>query len=391
MAKSQKSPARSPAKNPGQSPVQSPGVREEVDEPETFFDPKETLRVRIQRVDDYSKRWVMHGYLEPGEATEGKVAELFGGGKYRASQLVADETGRHIIKTTTEFLIPGPYKPPSSLLPGVNKPDTTASSTPIVGTVPSGGVSPNETLNAALVGQVLDLLKMSKELGKPATPTRNFDWTPIISSVLALITTVATKLLERPKESPELARLFAQIERLEGELRQAKQQPGPAQNAIGDAVNAIKELLEVRDMISGAEKSGDPDSAMWALGTKLLEKIDTSPKAPALPGGGTTPQSPTNEPVPMWKRLIAQYRGILLTAAARGVEPEFAAETALRFMDGNVYGVALEFAQSADALTKLYSVIPELQQFPQFTESFLKAFRDGLNEDDGEGGEGEDE
>lgn len=366
MARSPKrrNPPGSPSVDPEQSPPKNP---EEVggSESASLFDAEGDSRVALYRMDDAKKKMIFHGYLETADATEAAVSALFGGGKYRAQLRVADELGREVIKRSRDFTLPGAYRPPTTL-PGVASAGG-APATPVAASTQP--LASGEALNTALVSQVIDMLTKMRE------PKQTMDWTPIITAVTSLLTTVLTAVLTRPKDD-NLARIVdAMNERMDklAEMLAAQQRAaaaGPASGAMADAVKAVRELLDVKEMLEGGggEKS-DPTDAMLLALPKLIDRMTTPPAAAAPQRKPVSPVPPNAAP---WQRFLLANKGRLMQFASMGMEPDLTAELALRFVSPQVAGVVREFLSKPDAAEQAMLTIPELRGYEQWTRDFVK-------------------
>lgn len=335
--------------------------------------------VRLTRRDDMEKTMVFHGRLAISEANEDKIAELFGGGFYRAQLHERDQGGQYRIIKTRTFKIPGAYRPPAGILPGLPGSASTAGVSPGTGPGLSSlppGVSAGEALNSALVGSVIDLLKGMKEASRPATP--NIDWGPVIAGGTTILTALVTKLIERPTTDGK-AEMMELLERFAAMVKPPANQPGPASSGIADAVAAIRELLEVKDMIGGGGEKPDPTDVMLAGVPKLLEIMANQSGRPGQPKPGVA-QPPALPPdTPMWKRILLSQRGGILRSAAMGVEPEFAADVALTYLPQELTGAVTEFLALPDHVELAMQTIPELRSYSHWATGFFKALIDAIN------------
>lgn len=326
-----------------------------------------------------TKKYVYHGMLAMEEATETFVGGLFGGGHYRAQLRVTDETGRQIIKRSRDFALPGAYKPPAGELPGSPALASTRAVSPGTGaslsTLPPG-VSAGEALNSALVGSVIDLLKGMKEASRPATPS--IDWGPVIAGGTTILTALVTKLIERPATDSK-AETLELLERFAAIVKAPVNQPGPAASSISDAVEAIRSLIEVKDMIGGGGEKPDPTDVMLAGIPKLLEIMASQSGKPGQPKPGVA-QPPALPPdTPMWKRILLSQRNGILRSAAMGVEPDFAADVALTYLPQELTGAVTEFLALPDHVELAMQTIPELRSYSHWAAGFFKALHDAIN------------
>lgn len=363
--------ASGPGKRPGikSGSGDNPAVVREVVGPQSFLffeDAGPDARVRLYREDDLSKKWIYHGLLAADEATEQLVVDLFGGGRWVVQLIGVDpESGKQRIQGTRSTKIPGPYRPPRGELPG-NKVVTVPVAAISEGPVRGGERVPvNDVLNTVLVDRVLDVVQRSQrgqESGPPA-------W---IEPMLRLLAPVIERVLDRPqqRDDPERTRILDELRDLRRDVAE-RDRPGPAASGIADAVEAVKSLIGVKDLLEGRDPN--PDAAMWNGFGKLAEAaLRSVPGTPALPAPGPVE---TREPMPLWQQLLVRNKGYLLDAAMRGDDAADVADLAARLLPANVVGVAVEFVQQPNALDLTGQAIPELLQFPAWTQTFLGAFR----------------
>lgn len=353
--------------------------------------PVGTARVRIYREDD-KKKWVFHGLLASDEASESLVAEMYGGGRWVAQLVGANETGKQTIQSTKMFSLPGRYRPPAGDLPGsvIPMPLATPLAAPTIGVDFRGGahgnISPNEALNQVLVSQVLETVRASREVRGGLEP------------ILAILAPALPALIEglfgRKNSETEVLRMM--VEEMRREFAALRSAPGPVTSGISDAIRAIKELAEARDMVRGESDDGEGrDSAILKTAMQVLaglvERGRGDPGAAPvpesrIPGKTEVPMRPRPNPplstLPMWQQVLLHYKDKMLEAARRGVSGEFAAEMALNFMEPDIVGVVKEFVARPDMVEAAASVIPELREFAKFSADFWNTMREGMSEEE---------
>lgn len=351
-------------------------------------------RVRLYREDDVSKRMIFHGALAVEEATEDKVAELFGGGKFRAQLMVRNETGLEVVQRTQDFRLPGAYIVPTGKLPGIG-PAPTAAATPTGAPTldfrAGGTMSPNEALNQVLINQVLDVVRAGRE-------TRT-TYEPLLQFATVILPPLIEGIFSRKADAGSEVR--AALDEMRRELASLRNQPGPVTAGIGDAVKAIRELVEVRDVITGGgngDGEGGEKGMMWKIAGEALKVLAGQQPNPAaeappsrIPGRTEVPMQPQGPPRPMWEQMLLHYRPQLLETIRRGVAPEFAADIALQFMEPTVQGVVVEFVKRPDHVQLAAQVIPELVEFPVWSEAFWRTIREAMAEEPERSTEGEQE
>lgn len=397
-------PAGNPPGEPQLEPVENP-VGELMGpthvllfDPVTFDPEWRDPRVRLYRENDRTKKLEFHGYLSLDEASEALVAELFGGGRWTAQVVAGDDRGQQAIRRACRFSIPGLYRPPSKTLPGVGP--GTAPGVPqaiAAEASPTNFATPNESLNAALVGSVIELLKAQREgSGRSAVG----EWVPVLVPLASGLMTLLAKMSERKSDTP--TDVLIELERLRSELANLKDRPGPATTAVADALEGIERIVNLTRKVkrlSGSDEESpipaDPESAMWGMASKLMDHLG----AKGAPTGASSAPVPTPPPAalpampipsrPMWEQILLGNKARLLDSAMRGVSPELVADVAVQFAPANVIGVLTEFVQRPDMVSVAMQVLPELQQFPAWTEQFFVALRSTiLGDEDQESEEG---
>lgn len=354
--------------------------------------------VRIYREDDRTKKPVFHGVLAVDEASEMLVAEMFGGGRWKAQIIATDELGQSNIKRSKVFSLSGPYHPPVKALPMGQRPEAAAAAAPMRGEV-STLPTANESLNAALVGSVIDLLKAQRE-GVGRNPIA--DWVPVLVPLASGLMALLSKMAEKKSEAP--TEMVIALEQLRAELASMKDRPGPATTAVTDALEGIERIVKLTRNVkrmAGADDEAvppDPETAMWGMAGKLLEHL--GPKGIPAPTSeqpaaviGTIPPAPTPTAArPLWEQVLLNYRARLVDSAMRGVNPELVADVAVQFAPPQFVGTLQEFVQRPDMVAVASQVVPELQQFPQWTEQFFQALRGAVTgEEEGDDGPGQGE
>lgn len=356
--------------------------------PKSEWDPSwRDPRVRISREDVATRKWELHGYYRLEEVGEDTIATEFGGGKWIAQVVAADDRGRQDIRRTRRFRLPGPYRPPIKILPGMAPaaaPASGPSSAPAVtmpdGTVVSGRMSPAEILSNIQVQQLIDISAASRKSSPPVV-----DYTPLILKGMEVL----AAFLTRPKETDGVEILRLEMQQIRESMQR---QPGPAVTGIADVVQAIESLMGLRDVISGdGGKKEDGESALYSLGGKLVElmgnqqKPTPSPIPTGQPGAtvGTIP-TPPSPAMPIWQQVLLRHAGSLMGAATRGVDPELAADYTAAMIPSEVEGAILEFLSRPDADKVLIQVIPPMGQFEGWAGQFIGALRKAFTPETGQ-------
>jgi hypothetical protein len=324
------------------------------------------IYVRFSRIDDGTGKYSPHGRLPLMEARYSKVMELFGGGRYKAQAYEPDATGSPKIRGTRTWIIPGAYHPPMHL-PGDVSPTSEPASTHVAGNVPQGmqgGVSMNEGLNMVLVSQILETVQRSR-----VQPTAN----PLLEAVLPAAIEAISKLMERkePTTDPAITQLLMQQQQDIRELRaMLAAKPDTPIKSIKDTLEEMKSL---RELMSGDGEKVDSESMMWAAGLKALEAL-TGPKAAPTPTAVNPQQAMLADPnTPIWKKVLRGQKQKILMAAGFGLDPYFAADTAIKTMPQGIHGAVIEFLQKPDHVELAMQELPELRQYENWTKDFFAA------------------
>lgn len=349
-------------------------------------------RVAIYRKDDYTKKPVFHGYVSTHEATEAKVNELFGGGDYRLQLRAPDEMGREIIKQSRDFRLPGAYKPPTGALPGIPQTATVATPSAATITTPDGtqvtkeGV--REMLDMAMLSKVMDIMKTTKS--EDGGNTQMFAL--IMENQRQAAEANRTFMLNMAQQNQAMMTLMLEVMKTRsGEGIDLKDVlPLIAEKSASTPVGElIKGLRELKGLASDEpEGTGDPilDSV-----PKVVEMFGTfihnrqggaAPVATPNPRGLSAGEpQPQQERLPMWAQLLRGQRGPLLSFASRGSDPEWTAGAALQLMPEQYIGILKEFLAMPEHVGLATQVIPELGNFPQWTQKFFAALASELSDD----------
>lgn len=334
--------------------------------------------VRVLRQMEDSQKWILQGTMAWDVAGQDAVTEAFGGGRYLVQLVGADDRGVRGIRKSQVYRFPGAYKPPQQIKNTAGAPaGIGVQPTQRIGTMGDGGagdVSPSQALNVALVDSVIGLMKTMKE----APPPRGMDWGPILAAVMPVLGTVLTKLLDGKKDEP----MLRQMQALQDEMAKLRDRPGPAANAITDALAGIERIVKVSSSIRDMSATPEGETSIWgALGKEALSLLANAQRNQHQPQGAPTaalpaPGVPTPvSTAPLWQQLLMSQRARLLDAASRGLDADMVADFAINFLPEQYVGVMTEFLQRPDAATVMQQVIPDLTNFPLWTDNLIVAMR----------------
>lgn len=335
-------------------------------------------RASVHRRDDYTKKFVFHGYLTPTESTEAKVAELFGGGDYRLQLRGPDELGREVIRQTRDFRVPGPYKPPTGALPGVSPTVATQQPSPSASSNGEGSSNVREMFEMTMAAKVMDVMRMSSQMQPPKDDG--------FKDVLLL-------MMKQQQDSAiqmQQMMLAQQASMVEFMKVMMGSRPDVSMSDIlklvtertgnSDVTALIRGMKELKSLSEDApEGTGDPilDSVPKVLG--LIEQ--------GMHARGAPVATPDNRPslppstAPLWQQLLLSQRRTILGVAARGSDPEWAASAALQLMPEQYVGVLREFVAMPEHVGLATQTIPELGNFPQWTQRFFAALVAEMSDD----------
>jgi len=372
----EKPPAKQARKRPVKQAVKSEVTTEESER--LFPQATNEHRIRISRQDDFSKKMVLHGYLDHLEQTEARVAELWGGGKYSAFLLGNGERGYQVVLNKKDFAVIGVYKRPAEIY-GL-QPTTGVSAAQVVEARVPQGSSAKDLVDSALLGKVLDLMENKGAHAAPA-----FDWSALLIPALDVV----KSLVERPQANPNAA-LMEELRELRNQVAAMRAQPGPTTSSITDVLAAVEKLAGARQLLRGDdEEQRDPLVGMIAPLLQLLQ----NQQGGAVPNPNRNPSPlpaprgpmPASDPGPLWVQLLRHYGKDFVAAAQRRVNPDFVAEMAMQFVPSEYAGTLDEFARRSDAHIAAMDVLPPLKQFPVWTEKVFAELRRMVTEgDDGE-------
>lgn len=377
------------ASGPGTQDERQP-IREEPSGSASLFQNlKEDDYILVKRRDTSNMKLVTHGKISPDDATEEFIQERWGGGEYQLQERIATEQGRHTYGQTRTIRIAGPYKGVGEIPGAGGEP----AQTPIVGTH-HNNVSPNEALNTALVSQVIELLKATRD--RPTGPS--VDWVALFSSASALLAPIITAMVQRPK-GDDTTRMLTAFERMAEMFKVSvtANQSGAASTSIRDAIEAVQAMLEIKDQLGGGgERKPSVEEQMLAQIPMLIGVLTkgkqgdasvTQDAAAPAPAPAAVQPSPTDAPampVPLWQQILNGNKSRLIHMAATDMDPEFAAEMAVNLMPANHVGAIREFLAMPDHVDQALNAVPELRNFPKWIQKFFAHATSLMNDDDGE-------
>jgi hypothetical protein len=384
--RTRKSAGKSPAAIPASAPDESPG------ESATLFDSMaDDAYVTLHRRDDISKEWVGHGRLSPTEATEEEIMRQFGGGTYRCQEKVRDETGAWRIGRTRTIRIAGPYRPPTGALPGTKASEPVPAPAPVPAAPASNtgdiiGAGILQLFQAAQAQQGMMTQMFAQMSQSQATllqaVLKDGNRGPDITGIITALAPVVQKFLEQPKQERDPLEMLKAV----GEIIRSNT---GKQSDVADTIAAMRDLLEMKEMLSPS--GGDTDPLLGSV-PKLVEvlveeqqerKRAKSAPAPApaptqaVPGrmGAVDPSMTQRLEVPVWVRVLRNESKRLVAAASSGRDPSLVAEIAWEWAPAGIKPAISEFFGMDDAEDKIKQVVPQLASYPEWVSEFVEEAR----------------
>lgn len=408
-----KAPARSEALTPQAIPVAGEeDTLEGMDTPDggtsanIFDNMGDDDYVMVWRRGDVSKQLVFHGKLTEHETTEENLIERFGGGEYVLREKRRNREGKMVWGRQRGITLAGPYKDPAKNLP-VQSPRPAAEGQPATGPLFAGGVVTKDDVQVA---SMLQMLQMQQQAAAAQAATQQQMQQMMLAQMEAQrqgmlgLVEMATKMRDQPKENP-LEMFKVAVDLVKGAIPVAS-----PKSDIKELMDGMHSILAFRDELTPAAATGNPlmDSVPKVLDLVqqgfALKRAETEGARRPMPTVKTHANIPEPAPtpavedgMPLWQKVLTAQKRQLIAAASSGRDPEVAALAAVEFMPQAIRGAMEEFMRRDDVLTQVYAVVPELQEFPHWTESFFTEARAQLlgdiEEDPGEGAgtaEGED-
>lgn len=284
------------------------------------------------------------------------VKKSYGGGKYQARVL---DNGVYVKNGTTQFIIDGPPSAPGANAVGVIPPAAAAAVPASVGAVDV----------ESIVQRVLDRVE------RPRSSSLD---------VVALIAALSPFAIELVKGRREKSLSIEDVRQVVESVT-AK----PASSGTKDVLEAVKQILEVRELLSPSAAGGDSSDAMTeairTFGPAFARFLD--PNAPA-DGPAREPSrqlaagdaAPTTEPAesmshPLWATELAPHVGQLVRIANEAGDARQLASGIQFFMSPRHKGMLRELLANDNAQEQLVAAFPQLAAFPMWLEEFIDETR----------------
>jgi len=372
-------------------------VQEEVtEEPRsTLFDLQgDDDVIYIWRIHPVSKKLVFMFRLSQEEGTEEEIQRLAGGGKYMCREKGRNEEGLMVFGKSRTVEIGGAPREPK--VPKATQAEIDAAPSenpaPVVGVI--GEQKKGATLDDALTAGIIRLLTSQAEVGetqakmyqtmmtRPERPQTN--WGPIITACVPLL----TSMIERKDNAPNPMEMIEKIASL------MKTNTNPT-SQFKDMLETVDSVFSIKEQAAGP--APDPLTALTGQLPKILEIISSEQKtrgriptpeevqrrlATTQP---TQPSQPGAQPkMPMYQALLNRFSPMLRDWAARGQDPVQAGEYIVASIPEQHHGAVREFLAREDSEELVYQTIPDLRNYPDFTQQCFGAIADMFEPDEEE-------
>lgn len=359
--------------------------------PDSLFDRMgEDSYVQVRRVNPVTKQPEFLFKLAPYEASEEVIQQFAGGGTFYLRERVRDEQsgdwtwGRH-----RTIYIGGEPRKVTDLPKSAQESLEPAGKVGQAPAAPASNSDHNPTLNDAMVASIMSIMKgqadasnmqmkamemaMVKHLSQP-----QINWVEVLSKVadpvVELVKASRNKGVER--DPLELVEKIASI------MTSLRETTSPAQS-FGDMVKTMNDVLELK------ERAGPPEEdPLLSMAGRFLGVIEKSyketgkiPTQQQLVAGVRQEQSgATPQQVPEWAKLLRAFKAQLVANAARDNDPEQVANYIFDIMPEVARGSVHELLVHPELETQVFSVAPELRQYPRWTGRFFQALADNYEE-----------
>lgn len=322
------------------------------------------------------------------------LAKKFGGGEYRVQHRKPNATGKMVYGGQDTIKIDPSVKPEVAVVIAPDGSPVAPGSSRIDAIMEAGVMSLIQQMQNANTTQ-MELVRSivaERSNAKPGT-----DWVAVLTALSPIVAGLIPLLTNRPDTMTQ-AREIAEL---------ATKNQG-AQGGLKDFIGAMKEMLEVRDLLGGG---GDDDRS---TGERLLESalpkfmelaeryagnagavapgpvIAPPVAAPALPSGQPQPvaqQQPMN-----WTAFVSRAVPRWIALAQRGKDPELYAEVEVDNMPPMFMIPLRKFLSSEGAYEAMLNAFPVLKDHEDWFRDFFETVTElVLPEEETDGTEDEEE
>ena len=368
--------------------------------------------VSVYRLNEIKQKNETHGRIQQDEAEPDLIAARWGGGTYQLRLLMQTDTGGFQIGEAHTIVVPGTYYPPEGL-PGLpNMKPRQIAADPVAAaaqTLPPVGQQ-NEMLNAVMMSQVMDIVKLSKQV-REAQPGPDMSMVNVLAEVLremredrkAMLAVLTAPVSPAAVMLPTMAEKLAELKALKDLF-----QPAVVSQAAPAVASSLDEALKIYHAVRGVSgevgDSGTGDPMLDAL-PKVLEIVSeeqaqrrahNAPPMTARRGAPAprtvvatpvtpppTPEAPVT-PLEPWQQILRKDGPRLTIAAVAGRDPVKMATVALNMAPDTMIEIIATFFEREDAEERMLEEVPGLATHRAWVEAFVAATRDMLFEEEGE-------
>lgn len=357
--------------------------------------------VEVKRLNDRDARWEYVCKLLPQDATQERVAQIKGGGRYRLQlQGPHPETGKPVYKRRVSFEVDGPAHA-LVLNPGVVTPPPAGT---VVTTVPGSETEGPQrvTVDNILSAGILQLFNTMQAVNQTMLQTVKEARAPgpedSTGKTLVAMLEVVKAAISKP--APEARDPLEMLEKV-GNIIKSTSQPG---GSFKDLVETMNEVLDLKERAAPAgDSTGDPVLDMIReslpkvisvvqeeqrrrhlpvmsrddIAKRVAQQLTTPKAAAALAPGAAVPAASVPETEgtmnPALLAFLTGRRKVWHKAAEKGADPAIVAGYEWAMVDDSYRGVIREFMDREDGFALLTTFAPEVTQYQAWYDEFYGA------------------
>jgi hypothetical protein len=331
-----------------------------------FDDMESDSIVIVHRYDAESARQVLMFKLIPEEATDTEIQKLAGGGKYATREQVRNEAGQLVWGRQRTVVIGGRPKEPQMPRSYEERQPASVNPAPEVGTTSDR----KTTLDDVLTGGILrlfttqaDAAETQAKMFQSMAGRPQMDWTALIVALSPLF----LKLLDRKDDGPNPMEMVTQIAEM------VKSSSSPT-TQFKDMLETVDSVFSIKEQAAGPP--ADPLTALAATLPQILEIVSAEQRNKGrMPTHDEVKRklaAPSTQPpggkMPVYQGLLRKFAPMLVRWAREGKDPGLMGEFLYNSIPEKYHGAVREFLLREDADNMVYQAVPDLREFPQWTQ-----------------------
>jgi hypothetical protein len=343
-----------------------------------FDEMQEDSYVIVKRRDERTKEMVYLYRLDRDECTDEELQRLSGGGHYVCREKNPNAQGMFVWGRQRTIKIAGAPREPQ-------EPESVKRHTATGVVADTNGATPGTqpTTQSILDGGLLQLFSAQAEVSKQGSEVmqllmtklmteKKTEWGPVIVALVPLV----QSWISRPQEErPDPLAMVTAIATM------VKENVTPASD--------LKSQLEVMNDFMDLKTSMQPDppdalASLAGVVPKIIEIMANDQKAgrpstpqsvnAALTGGTPTPTPATGAPV--IQQMLTKFAPRLVGWASAGKDPDVQASVLLELVPEKYHGHIRELLGHEDAAEQVFTMVPQLRQFEQWSNDFFGSLTD---------------